>query len=119
MVSAPPNLGLRPLDRYIASPDPSYRWNSVATLPRHGCSIHMLELVSQCWRDRNEVDRPAWRHQLTLVVPDEIASHTGLLIIAGGSNERRVAAQVNPVLAAAATASPRLQYADTCPSYRR
>jgi PhoPQ-activated pathogenicity-related protein len=30
------------------------------------------------------VERPRWQHQLTLVVPDEIANDTALLVIAGG-----------------------------------
>jgi PhoPQ-activated pathogenicity-related protein len=102
MISGCPNLGSRPLDRYIAAPDPSYRWKAVATLPGHGYTAHLLELLSQCWRDRSEVDRPQWQHRLTLVVPNGITSHTALLAIAGGSNGSPASTHVNPVLAAAA-----------------
>jgi PhoPQ-activated pathogenicity-related protein len=46
--------------------------------------LTFLELVSQCRRNESEVERPRWQHQLTLVVPDEIANDTALLVIAGG-----------------------------------
>ena len=102
MVSAPPDLGLTPLERYVALPDPSYRWKAVAALPGGGYTTHLLELVSQCWRNESEVDRPRWQHQLRLVVPDEIANDTALLVIAGGSNDKPAPAQANPLLAIAA-----------------
>ena len=58
--------------------------------------------VSQRWRDESEVDRPRWRHQLRLVVPDEIANDTALLVIAGGSNDKPAPDRANPLLAIAA-----------------
>jgi PhoPQ-activated pathogenicity-related protein len=97
-----PVVDWTPLDRYVALPDPSYRWEAVAVFPGDGYTAHLLELVSQCWRDGTEVDRPRWRHQLTLAVPDEIAADTALLAIAGGSNTEPALAPVNPLLAAAA-----------------
>jgi PhoPQ-activated pathogenicity-related protein len=48
------------------------------------------------------VNRPRWQHQLTLVVPDEIASETALLVIAGGSNDKPAPTHANPLLAIAA-----------------
>ncbi len=98
MVSA----GLNPLERYVALPDPSYRWKAAAALPGSGYTTHLLELVSQRWRNESEVDRPRWQHWLRLVVPDEIANDTALLVIAGGSNDKPAPARANPLLAIAA-----------------
>jgi PhoPQ-activated pathogenicity-related protein len=102
MVSAPPCVRVNALERYVALPDPSYRWKAVAALPGSGYTTHLLELVSQRWRDESEVDRPRWQHWLSLVVPDEIANDTALLVIAGGSNDKPAPARANPLLAIAA-----------------
>lgn len=101
MVSAPPCADLNALERYIALPDPSYR-KVGAALPGNGYTAHLIELVSQRWRDESEVDRPRWQHQLTLVVPDEVANDTALLVIAGGSNNKPAPAKANPLLPMAA-----------------
>ena len=90
------------LERYVALPDPSYRWKAVAAQPGSGYTTHLLELVSQRWRNESEVDRPRWQHWLSLVVPDEIANDTVLLVIAGGSNDKPAPARANPLLAIAA-----------------
>jgi PhoPQ-activated pathogenicity-related protein len=102
MVSKPRAPCSTPLESYIALPDASYRWKAIAALPGDGYTTHLLELVSQCWRDRSEVDRPRWLHQLRLVVPDEVASDTALLVIAGGSNDKPAPDRANPLLAIAA-----------------
>jgi PhoPQ-activated pathogenicity-related protein len=102
MVSAPPCVRVNALERYVALPDPSYRWKAAATQPGSGYTTHLLELVSQRWRNESEVDRPGWQHWLSLVVPDEIANDTALLVIAGGSNDKPAPARANPLLAIAA-----------------
>jgi PhoPQ-activated pathogenicity-related protein len=85
MVSEPRSSQLTMLERYIATPNPNYR-KAITALRGLGYASHLIELVMQCWRDRSEADRPRWRHQLRLVRPDEIASDTALLVIAGGPN---------------------------------
>lgn len=102
MGSASPCTGLTALDRYIALPDASYRWKAIAALPGDGHTTHLLELVSQHWRNGSEVDRPRWQHQLRLVVPEEVANGTTLLVIAGGSNDKPAPASANPLLTIAA-----------------
>src|SRR5438477_11272709 len=102
MVSEPRSSRWTTLERYVASPDLNYRWKAIATLRGGGYTTHLIELVSQCWRDGSEVDRPHWQHQLRLVVPDEIANQTALLDIAGGSNDKPAGAHANPLLALAA-----------------
>jgi PhoPQ-activated pathogenicity-related protein len=106
MFAASRTLGQRTaLDRYVAAPDPSYRYRLVETFRGSGYAGYLIELISQCWRDEAEVDRPLWKHWLTVVVPQEIATNAALLVIGGGSNSREPPSRVNPLLAMAAMAS--------------
>jgi PhoPQ-activated pathogenicity-related protein len=74
------------LDRYVAAPDPSYSWKLANTIEGKGFKAYVLDLTSQTWRSAAEVDRPVWKHWLTIVKPDEVKSGTALLFIGGGSN---------------------------------
>jgi PhoPQ-activated pathogenicity-related protein len=74
------------LDRYIKKPDPSYEWKLIGTIAGQGYQGYVLELTSQTWRTQAEVDRPVWKHWLTIVKPDQIAGSKALLFIGGGSN---------------------------------
>jgi PhoPQ-activated pathogenicity-related protein len=106
MLAASPASGRRTaLDRYVAGPDPSYRYQLVATFPGSGYTAYLLELTSQRWRDEAEVDRPLWKHWLTLVAPEDIATDAALLVIGGGSNGPEPPVRVNPLLAMAAMAT--------------
>ncbi|HET9531877.1 MAG TPA: PhoPQ-activated pathogenicity-related family protein [Blastocatellia bacterium] len=74
------------LDRYIAKPDPSYSWRLAATIPGEGYKGYVIDLTSQTWRSAGEVDRPVWKHWLTIVKPDRAAGSKALLFIGGGNN---------------------------------
>lgn len=74
------------LDRYIAKPDPSYSWKLAGTIPGQGFQGFVIDLTSQTWRSASEVDRPQWRHWLTIVKPDKVTSNKALLFIGGGKN---------------------------------
>lgn len=74
------------LDRYVAAPDPSYRYTLVRTLPSAGLTIYQLDLVSQNWLTTAEVDRTEWHHWVTIFKPDQVSTNTALLVIDGGSN---------------------------------
>ena len=74
------------LDRYVAKPDPHYRWELVRTEKENGLSSYTINLTSQQWRTEMEVDRPIWKHWLTISVPDAVAYPTAMLFIDGGSN---------------------------------
>ena len=74
------------LDRYIAKPDPSYAWKLVNTIPGEGYKAYVLELTSQTWRTEAEVDRPVWKHWLTVIKPEKLTTSKALLFIGGGSN---------------------------------
>ncbi|MFN7929073.1 MAG: PhoPQ-activated pathogenicity-related family protein [Blastocatellia bacterium] len=75
------------LDRYVKKPDPAYGWKLVSTLPGTGYTGYVLELTSQSWRSAKDVDRPVWKHWLTIVKPDKVTMNKGLLFIGGGSNK--------------------------------
>jgi PhoPQ-activated pathogenicity-related protein len=50
-------------------------------------------MTSQTWRSAAEVDRPEWRHWLTIIKPDTVKHSTGFLFITGGSNQSKPPAQ--------------------------
>jgi PhoPQ-activated pathogenicity-related protein len=93
------------LDRYIAKSDPTYSWKLTNTLASEGCHGYVLELTSQTWRSAAEVDRPAWKHWLTIVKPDKTTSNKGLLFIGGGSNRDPAPTAISPRLSSFALES--------------
>ncbi len=87
------------LDRYVSRPDPVYGWKLVRTLEADGCRGYVLELTSQTWRSEKEVDRPVWKHWLTIIKPDRLDpknGNKGLLFIGAGSNRDPVPTQLSP-----------------------
>jgi PhoPQ-activated pathogenicity-related protein len=76
------------LDRYIAKPDDSYEWKVVSSSSADGMTTVVVDMISQTWRTAEEVDRPVWQHWLTVSIPDDPKSETGLLWIGGGRNGR-------------------------------
>ncbi|MBM3821998.1 MAG: PhoPQ-activated pathogenicity [Verrucomicrobia bacterium] len=74
------------LDRYVRTPDASYRHQRVKTHEGPGFKAHVLEMTSQTWLTTNEVDRPEWKHWLTIIQPAEVKSQKALLFIEGGGN---------------------------------
>ena len=93
------------LDRYIAKTDPSYSWKLVNTIAGQGYKGFVIDLTSQTWRSAAEVDRPAWKHWLTIVKPDKVTSTKALLFIGGGSNRDPQPTTVNERLVGFATES--------------
>jgi PhoPQ-activated pathogenicity-related protein len=55
-------------------------------------------MTSQAWRSSEEVDRPLWKHWLTIVRPAQVKSDTGLLFIGGGSNDSKPPAQPDAMI---------------------
>jgi PhoPQ-activated pathogenicity-related protein len=74
------------LDRYVAQKDPVYAWKLVNTIPGEGVRTHVLKLTSQAWRSEEDVDRPVWKHWLTIVRPGHLTGTKALLLIGGGNN---------------------------------
>lgn len=74
------------LDRYIAQRDSVYGWKLVKTIDGAGYHGYVLELTSQTWRSEKDVDRPVWKHWLTIVKPEKVTGNKALLFIGGGKN---------------------------------
>ena len=73
------------LDRYVATPDPSFRYQPTRTIPAGAATVYQLDLTSQAWLTTTQVDRPEWHHWLTIIKPDRIVTSTAILLIDGGS----------------------------------
>ncbi len=74
------------LDRYVRKPDQAYSWKLLNTIAGQGYKGYLLELTSQRWRTEADVDRPVWKHWLTIVKPDNATTSKALLFIGGGNN---------------------------------
>src|SRR5262252_10265585 len=74
------------LDAFIQTPDPSYKYELVKTIPGDGYTAHVIDMTSQRWPPAGELtDHPLWRHWLTIVRPDQVDGTTGFLFVTGGS----------------------------------
>jgi len=77
---------LTALDRYVAEDDPHYTFSLVSSVDGEGVTAHLIDMTSQSWRSEKEVDRPLWRHWVTIAVPDVVRHETGLVLVGGGDN---------------------------------
>lgn len=73
------------LDRYVAEPDPAYRYSIIDVEEGDGYRSYVLEMVSQRWLTEAEVNLPLWEHYMVVTVPDKVESDIGFLYITGGS----------------------------------
>lgn len=85
-LSAAPLAVGTPLDDYVAAPDSSYRYSVLDTATGPGYTAYIVEMTSQSWRSKDEVDRTLWKHWLTIVKPINASPDKALLWINGGSN---------------------------------
>ncbi len=69
------------LQSYLENNDKSLHWELHESFEQNGLTIYNLLVTSQKWREYT------WRHQLSIVVPDEINHDGALLFITGGSNK--------------------------------
>ncbi len=78
-----------PLETYVASRDKTTTWETVDTIRVEGHTTYILRMISQKWLTEKEVKDPVWWHWLTVVVPDSLQDHTGMLFIGGGNRQRK------------------------------
>ncbi len=71
------------LDRYVAAPDGSYKWEVVKTYPSPNATAYVVDMTSQTWLTPAEVDRQVWQHSLTIVRPKELKTDVAFLFITG------------------------------------
>lgn len=83
------------LQRYLAQPEPDYRWTLYHTQQDFLVSHYFLQLTSQRWLTEQQVDYPLWQHEIKITVPRWetcIGRHrpgrTAILVISGGRNKR-------------------------------
>src|SRR3569833_2180752 len=75
------------LDAYLAKPDPAFAWKVAGQGSGPGYHGAVLELTSQTWLTSKEVDKPVWKHWLTVIVPDKVSYSKAFLFITGGKND--------------------------------
>jgi PhoPQ-activated pathogenicity-related protein len=93
------------LDRYVADPDPAYRYDLYHVDQALAYTSYFLQMVSQQWRSASEVDRPLWEHELQITVPAALYSaspETVILIVNGGSNGKPPNKQTGQLMSALA-----------------
>lgn len=80
---------LSPLEAYVTGRDKTTTWETVDTIEGEGYTTYILRLISQKWLSEEETKDPVWWHWLTVVLPDSLQSHTGMLFIGGGNRQRK------------------------------
>lgn len=83
IVSANPKNAL---DAYVANQDPAFAWNVDHSIAGPGYHGAVLTMTSQTWLDASKVDKPVWKHWLTVIVPDDVKFTKAFLYITGGDN---------------------------------
>ncbi|MBL8770594.1 MAG: hypothetical protein JNK30_04365 [Phenylobacterium sp.] len=76
--------GPNALDAYVAKPDPSFGFTVVGVQKGLGYRTAVLQLTSQTWDAPKDVDATVWKHWLTVIIPDDVASSKAFLYITGG-----------------------------------
>jgi len=99
----PPAPARTALDRYVEAPDASYRYERAGTIAGNGYTASVIDMTSQTWRGPGDVDRPVWKHWLTVIRPSEVKHKTAFLYITAGSNNSAAPRTVDENLARVAT----------------
>ena len=75
------------IDAYVAAKDRAFEWRAVERILRDGYETVLIDMTSQRWLTKKQVDRHLWNHRLILNIPDQLhASDIAFLYISGGSN---------------------------------
>ncbi len=97
--------GQTALDRYVAAPDPNYKYVLTRTAAGRGYTQYVYDLTSQKWRSEKDVDHPVWHHWLTIVIPDRVTKSTAFLFLTGGSINSAPPEQADPLVVSIATST--------------
>lgn len=90
--------GQTALDRYIAQPDPSYKYEVINKTVGNGYTTFVVDMTSQTWRSTSEVDRNVWRHWMLIVKPNDVKYTKSFLYITGGNNNSAAPKDADPQL---------------------
>jgi PhoPQ-activated pathogenicity-related protein len=77
------------LDRYVAAPDSHFEWRLVNTIDGGAVRAYVLEMTSQKWLTEAEIDKPVWKHWVTIIRPSQVKGTTAFLFITGGANNSK------------------------------
>jgi PhoPQ-activated pathogenicity-related protein len=91
------------LKDYVHSPDSTFRFEIVHSVPGDQYDYHVLKMYSQHWLNPEVVDRTEWWHWVSIVVPKDFAYETGMLWIGGGSTNSKMPEKPNGLILEAAT----------------
>ncbi len=69
------------LEAYLNNDDSSFAWELKDSQSLNGLKVYNLLVTSQKWREYT------WRHQVAIIVPEEIKYDGALLFITGGRNK--------------------------------
>lgn len=69
------------LQAYLQNGDQSFKWELKEDYSSQGVKAYGLMLTSQTWKEH------VWKHQLIVLVPEEVKYQDALLFITGGSNK--------------------------------
>ena len=72
------------LDDYLDDRPEQPEYLEADAVDMGNATAYVLNMKSQDWRTTAEVNRPEWRHWLSVVVPEQVQSTTALLVVAGG-----------------------------------
>ena len=86
---------------YVNEADAAYAYRLVKTIQSNGHALYLLNMDSQRWRSRDEVDRILWSHWMSIIIPDQVTTDTAMLIVVGGNNTREPPELSNESLKAA------------------
>ncbi len=72
------------LEAYLTNNDNSFAWELNDKQELNGAMLYNLLVTSQKWREYT------WRHQVAIIVPEEVKYDGALLFITGGSNKDEI-----------------------------
>ncbi len=93
------------LDDYVHALDEAYDYKIIKTIKGDGYTTYIIDLTSQTFLTKAEINRPVWKHWLSVVYPDDIKHETAMLIIGGGDNDGKVLKNASDMSVTFATAS--------------
>ena len=86
------------LDSYVHEPDDFYEYKILETKSGEGYTSFIVDLVSQRFLTKKDVNRIKWRHSLIIVKPDVIQHQTGMLVIDGGDNDGKILSEPSDLI---------------------